>query len=149
MTNKGDEELEQLEAELEELESSSESSGKTGYGSPSPEKKDNMFRFFKDMINLKESWKVGNLKEEEIGKSRLGVRSYLELSRYADAEGLDLVKSYFYDKADIVAAPTMGRKGFFMQIAVTQIRKEQKIKSPEQTKKGLFFGGGKKDETRE
>lgn len=146
MTNKGEEELEQLEEELAELESTS-AEGKTSYGSPSPEKKDNMFKFFREVLNLKESWKVGNLKDEEIGKSKLGVRSYLELARYAKAEGLDHVSDYFIDKADIVAAPTMGRKGFMAQLFVTQIRKEQKVKSQEQKKKSWF--GGKQNESEE
>ncbi len=147
MTNKGEEELEALEEELERLESV-EGTEKSSYGSPSPEKKDNMFKFFREVLNLKESWKVGNLKDEEIGKSRLGVRAYLELSAYAEAEGQDLISEYFTKKADIVAAPTMGRKGFMAQLFVTQIRKDQKVKSPEQKKKSLFgFGGGKENES--
>ena len=148
MTSKGEEELELLEAELAELESLEES-GKQSYGSPSPEKKESIFKFFEKVLNFKESWKVGNLKDEEIGKSRLGVRSYLELAAYAEAEKQFLVSAYFTKKADIVAAPTLGRKGFFLQTAVTQIRKEQKLKSPEQKKKSWFGGGGKKDESAE
>ena len=149
MTNKGEEELAELERELEELEASSGESEKQSYGSPSPEKKDNMFKFFREVLNLKESWKVANLKDEEIGKSKLGVRAYLELAAYAAAEDLDLVSAYFKDKADIVAAPTMGRKGFMAQLFVTQIRKEQKVKSPEQKKKNWFGAGGNKDESTE
>ena len=148
MANNAEEELEELEAELEKLEALEET-GKSGYGSPTPEKKDNMFKFFREVLNLKESWKVGNLKDEEIGKSQLGVRSYLELAAYAEAENQDLISKYFIKKADIVAAPTMGRKGFMAQLFVTQIKKEQKLKEPSQKKKGLFFGGGKKDETDE
>ena len=148
MTNEEEQTLEQLEEELEELESLSKDE-KSSYGSPTPEKKDGIFKFFKEVLNFKESWKVGNLKDEEIGKSRLGVRSYLELAAYAKAEKQDLVSDYFTDKANIVAAPTLGRKGFFLQTAVTQIKKEQKIKEPSQKKKGLFFGGGKTNESTE
>lgn len=147
MGNK-EEELEQLEEELAELEALGES-GNKNYGSPSPEKKDNMFKFFREVLTLPESWKVGNLKEEEIGKSRLGVRAWLELAAYADAEKQDLIKDYFIKKANIVAEPTMGRKGFMAQLFVTQIRKEQKVKAPEQKKKGFLFGGGNKNENTE
>ena len=147
MTNEGDEELDQLEAELKALEDMTET-GKSSYGSPTPEKKENIFKFFGEILKLKESWKVGNLKDEEIGKSKLGVRAYLELARYAKAEELDLISEYFTDKADIVAAPTMGRKGFFLQTTVTQIKKEQKLKEPSQKKRPLWFGG-KKDESTE
>lgn len=146
MTSNAEEELTQLEEELKALEELEETGGKS-YGSPTPEKKDNMFKFFREVLTLKESWKVGNLKDEEIGKSRLGVRSYLELAQYAEAENLDLVATYFTGKADIVSAPTMGRKGFMAQLFVTQIKKEQTIKEPS-TKKKLWFGGNK-DEPRE
>lgn len=148
MGSKGEEELTALEDELAELESLSPESEKSSYGSPFSEKKDSIFKFFKEVLGFQDSWKVGNLKDEEIGKSKLSVRSYLELAQYASAEGLDVVGDYFKDKARIVSDPTMGRKGFFLQTAVTQIRKEQKIKPLEQKKKGLFgMGGGKKDES--
>ena len=137
--SKDEDELRELEEELKEL-VEGEGEGKTDYGSPEPEKKESMYKFFREIINLKESWKVGNLKDEEIGQIRLGVRSYLDLARYAQAENLDLVKDYFIDKADIVAAPTMGRKGFMAQLFVTQIRKEQKIKDPSALKKKGWFG---------
>src|SRR3990167_7004892 len=114
---KNEEELAQLEAELKVLEEMSSEKGV--YGSPEPEKKDNMFKFFKYILALKEAWKVGNLKDEEIGKTIfLPVRSFLELARYQDAEGLDQVKDYFIDRAEIIAAPTMGRKGFMAQLFV-------------------------------
>lgn len=138
-----EEELEQLEQHLEELENL-DSKDNLNYGSPEPEKKENMFKFFKEIINLPESWKVGNLREEEIGKSKLGVRSYLELEKYSTAEGLDLVATYFRDQAKIVAEPTMGRKGFMSQLFVTNIRKDHKVKEPTAQKKGWF--GGKTDD---
>ena len=98
------------------------------YGSPEPEKKDGIFKFFRDVLKFPESWRVGNLKDQEIGQSKLSIRSYLELSQYAEKEGLNDIASYFTDRANIVAATTMGRKGFFLQTAVTQIKKEMKLK---------------------
>lgn len=131
------EELKQLESELEELDKSIGKSSED-YGSPKPQDKDSMFKFFREILKLPESWKVGNLKDDEIGKIRLSVRSFLRLATYAKAENLDIVEKYFMTQADIVAAPTMGRKGFMAQLFVTQIKKEQKMKSPEQRKKGWF-----------
>jgi len=137
-----EEQLEELEEELKKLEYlSKDSSLSSAY--PEPEKKDNQFKFFREILHLPESWKVGNLKDEEIGKSKLGVRSYLELAQYSEAEGLDQLEKYFTGKADIVAAPTMGRKGFLAQLFVTSIKREQKIKEPSKLKKGWF--GGKKN----
>ena len=146
MTNESDEELEQLEAELKALEAV-DTSGKSSYGSPDPEKKENIIKFFREVLSSKESWKVGNLKDEEIGKSRLGVRAYLELAAYAEAEQQDLISKYFIQKANIVSEPTLGRKGFFLQTVVTQIKKDQTIKTPQKKKSFLF--GGKQDEPTE
>ncbi len=141
-----DETLEELEEQLEELELESQSKGTTDYGSPKPKDKESMFKFFKFILSLPESWKVGNLKENEIGLSDLSIRSYLDLGLYAEAEGLDIVSLYFRNQARIVAEPTMGRKGFMPQLFVTNIRKEQKLKEPTQKKK--WFGGNK-DERQE
>lgn len=132
-------ELERLEKELLEFEEAS----KENYGNPEPEKKDNIFRFFKFILGYDKSWKVGNLNNEEIGSTRLPVRSYLELGRYAKAEKLDLVEDYFIDRANIVAETTMGRKGFFVQMAQTNIKKEGKFKESEPKKR--LFGGKKND----
>lgn len=146
MPKESPEEIEQLERELADLEE--KASGTTDlssiYGSPTPEKKDNQFKFFKYVIDLPESWKVGNLKEEEIGRSSLSVKSNLELAQYADAEGLDLVGKYFTGQANIIASVSMGRKGFMAQLFVTQIKKDGKINTTDQKKRG-FFSGGKTD----
>ncbi len=133
--------LRELESELEELE---QEQGSKGYGSPTPEKKDNMFKFFREVLTLKESWKVANLKDEEIGRSELSIRASLDMASYLKEEGWDQVSDFFIRQAEIVAEPTMGRKGFMAQLFVTQIRKDQKLKEPQIKKKGLF-GGGKND----
>ncbi len=137
--------LEQLEQELQELESSSKQGG---YGSPSKETKDNMFKFFREILKIEEPWKVGNLKDEEIGKQGLSIRSNLELASYFKAEGWGEVAKFFTTQAKIVAEPTMGRKGFMAQLFVTQIKKEQKINVPKIKKTGLF-GGRNQDESQE
>ena len=133
--------LEQLEAELKQLESEQSSSS---YGSPTPEKKENQFKFFKEVLNLKEPWKVGNLKDEEIGHSELSIRSCLDMASYLKEEGLMQVSDFFIRKAKIVAEPTMGRKGFMAQLFVTQIKKEGKLRDSTLKKRGLF-GGGKNE----
>jgi len=135
-----EDETKKIEEEIRAIENMVSGDSKTDYGSPSPEQKDNTFRFFRDILRFPDSWKVSYLKEEEIGKSRLSVRSWLEISKYADAEGLNVVHDYFRTRADIVASTAMGRKGFLAQLFVTQIKKEQKIKTDDKKKKGLFSG---------
>ncbi len=136
--------LEALDKELDEM------IGKgdidlSAYGSPDPEKKDNMYKFFRELLHLDKPWKVGNLKEEEVGKSRMSVKSYLELAAYAEAEGLSEVSKFFTGNADIIASVSMGRKGFMAQNFVTTIKKEKKMTDTEPKKKGLFGGGGKQN----
>lgn len=134
-----DEELEELQEEAKALGIDLDSlDSETSYGSPKSEKKEGIFKFFKWVLQFSESWKVGNLNNTEIGQSKLSIRSYLELAKYSEVEGLDNVSKYFIDRANIVAGTSMGRKGFIAQLFVTQIKKEQKIKEPAPEKKRWF-----------
>ena len=110
----------------------------TGYGSPSQEKKDNMLKLFRDMISSKDSRKIANLSTAELGQAKLGVRHLLEISNYARSEGLSMVADYLTGKAEIVLATSMSKQGWFGNLVVTQIKKEQKLKEPKQKTKGLF-----------
>lgn len=140
---KTQDELIALEEELREELAEQEQDLSEKYGSPDPEKKESMFKFFKEMLGFKDTWKVGNLKDVEIGQSKLSVRSYLELSLYTKIENMDVVSNYFEDKARMIAATSMGRDGFFPQIAVTNIKKNQSMKNKSKSSSGLF---GNKEE---
>ena len=135
-----EEEIKKLEEDLKKLGEIG-----TGYGSPEPEKKEGIFRFFRYILNIKDTTRIGNLRDSELGVTRVGVRSYQEIANYAYAEDLDLVGDYFRDKSDIITATSMSRKGFWPQLFVTQIKKETKEK-PTEAKKGWF---AKKEETPE
>lgn len=135
MASDEEEELKRLEEELKKLDKD--------YGSPEPERKDNIFKFFREILSIPDTTRVGNLKDTELGQSRLGVRHYLEASIYADAEGLGTVARYLRQKAGIITSTSMSRKGFWSKLFVTQIKKEQKV-TPKEPKKGWF--GAKKEE---
>lgn len=142
MTSKAEEaELAALEEELQEL---AEGNQLSSYGSPEPEKKDGVFKFFREILGLDESWKVGNLNNTEIGQPRHSIRKLLRIARYTNKEGLDEVSKYLRLEAAEIAATSMGRGGFLPQLFVTQIKKEQKIKEPTPQRKG-FFGGRTND----
>ena len=111
------EELEELDALLPDGE----------YGYPKAPEKDNLYKFFREVLSSKKSHKVANFREEEMGKMKLPVRSYMEIAAYARAEKLDIVAKYLDEKAEILAATSMGRKGFWASLLVTQIKKEQKV----------------------
>lgn len=133
MTN--EEEIAELARFEEELQSIQ---GKSEYGSPAPISKDTVFKFFNEILKSKDSTKVGNLSMVELGSLRLSVRSYQEIAAYAEARGLEKVNKYLLQKAEIIARTSMSKKGFWPQLFVTQIKKEQKVKDDKIEKGGLF-----------
>lgn len=129
--NNEEEELKRLENEIKKLDN-------MDYGSPEPERKDNLFKFFREILFLKNTTRVGNIDATELGSTKLGVRPLLEVSRYADAEGLDKVAEYLVNKAEIITSTSMSKKGFWAKLFVTQIKSEQKTTPKEPTKKKWF-----------
>ena len=61
--------------------------------------KDNIFKFFRKILSLKDSVKVANFGDAEIGKSKLSVRSWLQLALYAEKENYTLIETYFKQEA--------------------------------------------------
>jgi len=125
-----DEEIEKLEEELKKLEDKD-----TSYGSPKPQDKDNLFKFFRHILTVKDTTRIGNLSTMEIGMGRLSVRGNKSIALYAGAEGLDLVKDYFNDLSNILTESSMSKKGFWAQLFVTNIKKEQRLKEKSSEKK--------------
>ena len=111
------------------------------YGSPSEPTKDSTLKLFRDILKSDDSKKIANLDKIDLRK----VRSFIHLSNYADVEGLDDVSKYLAKKAETELATSMSHKGFFAQLLVTQIKKEQKIKDTPQEKKGWSLFGPKKE----
>lgn len=145
MTTDSEEELKKLEEELKQLESSSSSEG---YGSPKQPDKDSVFKFFREILYLKDSKKVGNLKKEELGLTRLGIRHYLDIANYAEHQGLAGFSDYLRAKSEIIAATSMSKDGFLSKLFVTQIKKEQKSeKQPEKKKSWFDFSKKKEDDS--
>ena len=137
-----DDEIRQLEEELAGLESQEKS-----YGSPTEHKKDTALALFRDLIKEKDSRKFGNLTTEELGKTSLSVRGILNIANYFDIEGLTPIGDYYRRKGEIINATSMSRKGWFGQLIVTQIKKEQKeTREPTAEVKRSIFGRGKRQE---
>lgn len=130
MVTKEEEELKRMEEELKELESNT-------YGSPEPKAKENIFKFFKEILFLKDTTRIGNLSNVEIGGTKLGSRHFKEIGLYAELEGLDKVANYLYARSEILTSTSMSKKGFWPKLFVTQIKKEQKV-VPKEEKKGWF-----------
>ncbi len=135
-----DEEIKQLEEELKKLEGKD-----TSFGSPTAVQKDSFFKFFRHILDLKDTTRVGNLSNPEIGLGRLSVRGNKSIALYAEAEGLNEVRDYFLGKSNILTESSMARKGFFLQTVITQIKKEGKVKS-QNTEKKKWFGNKQESE---
>ncbi len=133
MADEIDEQIEELDKQLKGMGVDSKD-----YGYPEAPKKDSIFKFFRDILNLKDSSKAANLSTAEIGNLALSVRKYQDIALYADSEGLDKVANYLLAKSQIVLATSLSKKGFLAQLFVTQIKKEQKLSKPGQKKKGWF-----------
>ena len=136
-----EEEIARIEEEIKKLDN-------IDYGSPTPEKKEGIFRFFREILFLKDTTRIGNLLNTELGQARLGVRHYLELGAYAEVEGLDTVAKYLRGKAEIITSTSMSRKGFWAKLFVTNIKREQK-EAPKEQKKGWFSKKTPEGETAE
>ena len=103
-------------------------------GYPTPPDKDSIFKFFREIIKLKDSSKVGNLSSTEIGSLNCGVRSLQDMALFAEMEGLPQVAMMFRSQAEIVLGTSLSKKGFLAQLFVTQIKKEHKGSSKDPLK---------------
>ncbi|KKN76052.1 hypothetical protein LCGC14_0374420 [marine sediment metagenome] len=97
-----------------------------GYGSPTPEKKDNQLKLFRDIIDTEDSRKVANLDATELGRVKIGVRSYHSIALFCESQRLFALATYFTEEAEIIQATSMSKKGFFLNTIVTQIKREFK-----------------------
>lgn len=113
---------------------------------PKQNVKDSIFRFFRDILKLKDSSKTGYLKEEEIGRLPLTVRGYQSMANFFHSQKMDRIAEHFIREGEITLATSLSRKGFFLQTTVTQIKKEQKMSSTPEPQRGFLFGKPKEQE---
>lgn len=136
-----EEDIEQTEERLRQMEEDQD------YSAGNVPEKWEIFKFLNKILESPDATKTANLSATEIGMLRHTVRRYFEVATFSRSVGLDKVADYLADKAQITLATSMSKKGFMMQLAVTQIRRETKVKeTPPITKSGLFSRGQKKDD---
>jgi len=130
-----DEKLELEELESEARERQLEAAEQASYGYPEEIEKPSAFQFFNKVLSVEDSSKVGNLRNEELGGTRLSVRDYLTLANFQRSLGHKRVAEYFERKAEISTKTSLSRDGFLMNLAVTQ-RKESRKSKLKEGKKG-------------
>ena len=98
--------------------------------------KQSIYAIFAKVINEKQkTTKVGNLSVEELGTSKLPLRTYLELGLFCkDIVGDDEFSEYFTKMAAIQTDSSLSKEGFLMKLLVT-MKKELADVSPKAKKK--------------
>ena len=80
------------------------------------EKNDTSVSFFRDVIRNKDSSKIGNLNDEELGMPQLPVRTLQELGMLSkEVFNRDTFADYFNEQAEIVLATSLSKSGFLIK----------------------------------
>lgn len=109
------------------------------------EGKQNLHSFFTKVIKSDRTTKVGNLDIDELGKSKLPLRTYLELGLFCnDIAGDEVFSNYFEEMGEIQTASSLSKEGFLMKLAVTMKKElaDTTPKKPATKNKGWFKSKG-------
>jgi len=108
------------------------------------ESKQNMHTFFSKVIASEDTTKTGNLSQEELGVSKLPLRTYKELELFCEDIADDKpFADYFKKMAEIQTSTSLSKEALLLKLAVT-MKKELSDMTPKQTKKnkGWFKNKG-------
>jgi hypothetical protein len=105
------------------------------YGYPTPLIKPSAFQLFSKVMDTIDSSKTSFLTNEELGGTRLSVRDYQTLGWFAEIRDQKKLAQYLYGKAEVALKTGLSRKGFFMNLAVTQRREMKKPKPQREVNK--------------
>ena len=92
------------------------------YGAPDQPEKLNQFSILKSAFDSKDNLKTTFLRREELGKPLFSVRFYQDCATLCELYGAELVKTYFKNKVQNIAASGMSNEGFAMKLSVTNKR---------------------------
>lgn len=140
-----DEELNALQNELKQLDEEL-SRTDSAYNVPKPEVKDSNLKFFRELLEKKDSTKFGNLDATELGKLKVLARPLKEIAVFAESQGLHDISTYLDAKAEITFSTSLSKKAKLLDTVVTQIKKEQKVEPKQEHKRFLFSRGRQEEE---
>lgn len=118
---------------------------------PKQEEKQNIYNYFKKVIEALDNTKTANLLNDELGFARIPVRTNQEIALLCEALGMGSIKEgkgfagYFHKESQILLGTSLSRDGFLNKLAVTQKREIETKKRFPPTKKG-WFGKKEKEE---
>lgn len=114
-----------------------------------PREREGIFSFFRHILGMKDSTKVGNLDRSELGRLDLTVRNLEYLGKLGTILHNRSYNDYFMMKSEVVLATSMSKKGWLPELVVSQKKFSQRMVQPisvPQQKKGGFLGFGKKSQ---
>ena len=85
--------------------------------------------------------RTGNLEQKELGSLPIDVRHNLSIANYAESEWGEnnIASTYLNRKAEIILSTSLSKKGFFLNLAVTQRKINKTMGAPiREEKTGLF-----------
>ena len=107
--------------------------------------KQSIYAIFAKVINKEQATtKVGNLSPEELGISKLPLRTYLELGLFCDdIVGDKEFSEYFVKMGAIQSDSSLSKEGFLMKLLVTSKKELADVSpKPKSKNKGWFKGKG-------
>jgi len=147
MAEENEEELtEEMKIALAQMNEEDRKAALENYPIPLIEPKHNVHTFLNNVLETKDTTKVGFLSETELGSPIHSVRAYKELALISDVIiGNPLFKTYFSTEGENTLASSLSRNGFLVKMAITQTRKIEDMTKPKGENKGWFKGKGNKE----
>jgi len=109
--------------------------------------RESIFSFFKHILGIKDSSKVGNLNPKELGMLDLSVRNNEYLAKLGYLLHNKSYHDFFMSNAEITLATSMSKRGWLPELVVSQKRFSTRNIQPTTTttpQKTGFLGLGKK-----
>jgi hypothetical protein len=141
-----DEEAQEEQME-EQMEKQQELQSELYDNTPSYGVKDDLWTLFKWVIGLKDSTKVGNLGDKELGMLVFSVRSCQDIALQSEIMGHDGFKDFWRKRGENILASSLSKNMAQQTLFVSQTKKkttEKKLdttqpgQQPQQQKKGFF-----------
>lgn len=117
--------------------------------SPSFEEKFGVHKFLDGVAKSKDTTKLGNLNETELGTPRLPLRTLKELAVFCkDVANMGFASDYFAKKAEILTSTSLSKDAKLIGLSVMQ-RREVSQKLRVRKPKKRWFGKDEEKETEE
>lgn len=122
--------------------------------SPQARTAQDLYSWFWKVVRLNKPFrlaKVGNLSNAEIGDHIISMRDAMNLAHLGHLFNHHKFGNYFATRSKIIAATSMSRKGWFMDLSISQKKVRERSKNPssntEQKQKWRLFNRQKTDTT--